>query len=226
MGELTRCWNVLDVGKIFCVDLTNEDDSWGFNGGGDGGFEDFNTVKADELVLFNDPLIDCLNVELTDDVWEDGERLRELLLFVDEVNADNSERIELADGLELLVGTSGLSFFSLNPVANVAHPLVFLVVGPLVTDEVEFEMDGVLPVGLSIVFESDDWNETERESEMNWSMKVFTLVLNENSPETGTSVIEQAMPFLPEDSVAFNLLSAVGGLLLVLISLIEGWDCC
>lgn len=79
--------------------------------------------------------------------------MRGLLLFVDEVNADNSERIELA---EEFVVTSGLSFFSLNPVANEAHPLVFFVVGPFVTEELEFEVDGWVLVGLSNVDGSDD----------------------------------------------------------------------
>jgi hypothetical protein len=52
------------------------------------------------------------------------------------------------------------------------------------------------------------------------------LVLNEKSPEVGTSVIEVDRPFLPVDSVFFDLLSDVGGLLLLLVSFIEDCDCC
>jgi hypothetical protein len=47
-----------------------------------------------------------------------------------------------------------LLFFSLKPVINVAHPLVFFVVVPLVNEG--FDINGLLPVGLSNVVESDD----------------------------------------------------------------------
>lgn len=158
VGELTR-WPNLDVGKIFCVDLTVEDDKGAFNGGGDDGFEDFNNDREDELVLFNEPFMEGFKDDVTDGLWEDGERLRGLLLFVDEVNADNSESIELAEEVD---ETSGLSFFSLNPVANEAQPLVFFVVGPLVREELEFEVDGWVLIGLSDVDASDDWRRRRR----------------------------------------------------------------
>ena len=53
----------------------------------------------------------------------------------------------------------------------------------------------------------------------------FTLVLNEKSPED-TSVIVVGGPFFPVVSGAFDLLSDVGGLLLLLASFIEVCDCC
>ncbi len=138
-------------------------DNWGFNTGGDDGLVDFNNESEDELVLFNDPvfvtLMDCFNKGFNDgecnDLGDDGERLV-LLLLLDEVNADNSVRIELAEGFELVLVTSELLFFSLNPVANEAHPLVFFVVVPLVNEELELDIDGLLLVGLSNVVESDD----------------------------------------------------------------------
>jgi hypothetical protein len=45
-------------------------------------------------------------------------------------------------------------FFSLNPVANEAHPFVFFVVVPLVNEEFELDIDGLLVVVLSDVIES------------------------------------------------------------------------
>ena len=98
-------------------------------------------------------MIDCFNRGFREDEVDDeedgvGERLV-LLLFVDEVNAVSSERIELADESEFV-------FFSLNPVANDAHPLVFFVLLPFVNEELEFDIDGLLLVGLSDVVDSED----------------------------------------------------------------------
>ena len=83
-----------------------------------------------------------------------------VLLLVFAVREVNSVRIDEADGLLVLV-TSELAFFSLNPVANEAHPLAFLVVDdgvvtPLAVDEVELDTDGWLSVLLSDAIESDD----------------------------------------------------------------------
>jgi hypothetical protein len=69
-----------------------------------------------------------------------------LLLLVFAVREVSSVRIDEADELLVLV-TSELVFFSLNPVANEAHPLAFLVVDdgvvtPLTMDEVELDTDG------------------------------------------------------------------------------------
>lgn len=69
-----------------------------------------------------------------------------VLLLVLAVREVSSVRIDEADGLLVLV-TSELVFFSLNPVANEAHPLAFLVVDdgvvtPLTVDEVELDTDG------------------------------------------------------------------------------------
>lgn len=58
------------------------------------------------------------------------------------------------------------------------------------------------------------------------SKHFFTFALNEKSPETGTSTIEDGMPFFPVNSVALDLVSDIGGLLFVLVSLIEVWDSC
>jgi hypothetical protein len=134
------------------------------------------------------PFIDCFNKGFNDDevndLGDDGERLI-LLLLLDAVNADKSSRSELAEELGVgvvVVVTSELLFFSLNPVAKEAHPLVFFVVVPLVNEEVELDMDGLLIVVLSDVVESDDF------------------VLNEKSPEV-TSVIEVDMPFFPVDNI-------------------------
>ncbi len=108
------------------------------------------------------PFIDCFNKGFNDDevndLGDDGERLI-LLLLLDAVNADNSSRSELAEELGVggvVVVTSELLFFSLNPVAKEAHPLVFFVVVPLVNEEFELDMDGLLIVVLSDVVESDD----------------------------------------------------------------------
>ena len=162
VGELTR-WEFLDVGKIFCVGFNDEVDSWGFNSVGDDGLVDFNKDSEDVLVLFNDPafvpLIDCFKRGFDDveDLGDDGDECLGLLLLLDEVNVVNSVRIELADWFELVVLVTSLVFFlSLKPVINVAHPLVFFVVVPLVNEELELDIDGLLPVGLSNVVESDD----------------------------------------------------------------------
>jgi len=128
---------------------------------------DFSDEIDDELVVFNDPVllvpfIDCFNKGFIDDevndLGDDGERLV-LLLLLDAVNAVNSARIELAEELVGVVGvvTSELLFFSLKPVANEAHPLVFFVVVPLVNEEFELDIDGLLIVVLSDVVESDDY---------------------------------------------------------------------
>lgn len=116
--------------------------------------------SEDELVAFNDPLfvtlMDCFSEGVADVDWDsDGERLV-VLLLVEEVNADSSVRIDVAEGFEFGVVTSELLFLSLNPVANEAQPLVFFVVGPFANDEVEIDVDGLLLVGLSNVVESDD----------------------------------------------------------------------
>ncbi len=125
---------------------------------------DFRDEIDDELVVFNDPVllfpfIDCFNKGFIDDevndLGDDGERLV-LLLLLDAVNAVNSARIELAEGVVGVV-TSELLFFSLKPVANEAHPLVFFVVVPLVNEEFELDIDGLLIVVLSDVVESDDY---------------------------------------------------------------------
>lgn len=181
---------------------------------------DFNDDVDDELVTgFNEPVlvlfIDCFNRGLRDVVVNDfgdgGERFVLLLLLV-EVNAVNSARIELAEGFEVVVlVTSFVVFFSLNPVANDAQPLVFFVVVPFVNDEFELDIDELLIVLLSDVVESDD------------------LSLNEKSPVVVTSVIEFDGPFFAVDkvdSVDFDLLFNADVLLFVLVSLIEVWDCC
>lgn len=168
VGELTRC-RFLDVGNNFWVDFNDDDDddSWGFNTGGEDGLVDFKDEREDELVVFNDPVvlllpfIDCFNkgfnddddVGVVNDLGDGGERFV-LLLLLGAVNAVSSASIEVADELELV--NSDVVFFSLNPVANEAHPLVFFVVVPLVNEEVELDIDGLLDVVLSDVFESDD----------------------------------------------------------------------
>jgi len=176
VGELIRC-RFLDVGKYFCVVFNNDD--WGFNTGGDDGFVDFRDERDDELVVFNDPVfvpfIDCFNKELNDvevNVLGDGGERFVLLVLDDEVNAVNSASIELADGLV----TSDVVFFSLNPVANEAHPLVFFVVIPLVNEEFELDIDGLLIIVLSDVVESDDfWFKWKKTSSYicNWSWETF-----------------------------------------------------
>ncbi len=111
-------------------------------------------------MLFNDPVLlpfievfnKGFNVVDDEDLGDGGECL--VLLVLGAVNAVNSARIEAAD--ELVLVNSDVDFFSLNPVANEAHPFVFfVVVVPLVNEEVELDMDGLLTVGLSDVVESD-----------------------------------------------------------------------
>jgi hypothetical protein len=205
---------------------------------------DFNDERDDKLVVFNDPrlglipFIDCFNKGFNDvevnDLGDDGERFV-LLLLLDAVNAVNSARIELAEeevgvvglGVEVLV-TSKLLFFSLNPVANDAHPLVFFVVIPFVNEEFELDIDGLLIVVLSDVVESDDY-EKEKKSQISMNNRkikyIFTFVLNEKSPEVVTSGIEVDMVFFPVDSVVFDLFIDERGLLFTFVSFIDDWDC-
>ena len=86
------------------------------------------------------PLLGCFNRGFDEVVLvglgDGGERLI-LLLFVDEVNVFKSARS--ADADNGLVLDSGVLFFSLNPVANDAHPLAFFGVVPFVTDDVELD---------------------------------------------------------------------------------------
>jgi len=127
------------------VDFNDDVDNCGFNTGGDEGFADF---RDDRLVVFNEPppLIDCLRRGLNE--FDDGDLVG--LLFVPDVMATSSERIELADS-ELV------DFFSLKPVANDAQPLVFLTVDwPLVSEEFEVEIEAIELVELSDVVDSDD----------------------------------------------------------------------
>jgi hypothetical protein len=190
--------------------LNDEDDNWDFNTGGEDGLVDLNDESEDELVVFNNPilvpLIDCFNKGFNEveDFGDEGERLI-LLLLLDEVIAANSVRIESAEGLGVV--NSELVFFSLNPVANEAHPLVFLIVVPFVNEEFELDINGLLIVVLSDAVKSDD------------------LVLNEKSPEV-TSVIEVDMPFFPVDSIVLDLLMDEGGVLFVFISFIDDCNCC
>jgi hypothetical protein len=78
-----------------------------------------------------------------------------LLLLLGSVNAVNSARIEEAEGVDIVLVTSGVVFFSLNPVANEAHPLEFFVVIPFDNEEFELDIDGLLIVTLSDVVDSD-----------------------------------------------------------------------
>ncbi len=141
--------------------MNDEDDNWDFNTGGEDGLVDLNDESEDELVVFNNPilvpLIDCFNKGFNDveveDFGDEGERLI-LLLLLDEVIAANSVRIESAEGLGVV--NSELVFFSLNPVANEAHPLVFLIVVPFVNEEFELDINGLLIVVLSDAVKSDD----------------------------------------------------------------------
>lgn len=128
-------------------------DNCGFNTGGDEGFVNFND---DKLVVFNDPelepLTDCFSRGFNE-FDDDGVMVFDGLLFVVDVSAVNSDRIELADddGSELLL------FFSLKPVANDAQPLAFLTVDcPLVSEEFVVDVDDIELVGLSDVVDSDD----------------------------------------------------------------------
>jgi hypothetical protein len=160
VGELIRC-KVLDVGKNFWVDFNDDEDSWGFRTGGDDGLLNFSDERDDELVDFIDPvllpLMEVFNKGLNDvddeDLGDGGERF---VLLLGAVNAVNSARIEVADEIGLVLVTSDVVFFSLNPVANDAHPFVFFVVVPLLNEEFELDMDGLLIVVLSEAVDSDD----------------------------------------------------------------------
>jgi hypothetical protein len=94
-----------------------------------------------------------LNDVEVNDLGDGGERFV-LLVLLDAVKAVNSARIEVAVEFEIVLVNSDVVFFSLNPVANEAHPFVFFVVVPLVNEEFELDIDGLLVVVLSDVIES------------------------------------------------------------------------
>ena len=77
-----------------------------------------------------------------------------VLLVLVVVNAVSSERIDVAEVVLVTSDDDGV-FFSLKPVARDAQPLVFLTFEPLDIEEFELDIDGLLVLVVSDVFESD-----------------------------------------------------------------------
>ena len=161
VGELIRC-KVLDEGNTLAGGFREVADSWVLRTGGDEGLIGL-IDERDALEALSNPIPLPLSDGFERGMRGSGEVVfvsLVLLLLLLAVRAVSSVRIDDADELVVLV-TSELVFFSLNPVAREAHPLTFLVVDdgvvtPLAVDEFELDTDGWLSVLLSDVIESDD----------------------------------------------------------------------
>jgi hypothetical protein len=147
-----------------CPDFNDNDESWVFITGGEDGLVAFKD-GADEINVFEAPAIplwmgffnrgfDAEGVKDLSDGAGSFVSSALVLLVLLVVSAVSSERIDVAEVVLVTSDDDGV-FFSLKPVASDAQPLEFFTFEPLDIDEFELDIDGLLVVVVSDVFESD-----------------------------------------------------------------------